>query len=1293
MHKLYLYLFFFTGIVIAVNFGKPLFDVKVGDPRYEYKSVRGVNSYVIADRKKRVVLKKDYYEYYNLNSYKTKQRFFRVHIPITLTPNLGDLPESVNIIYSFSFDSIYKIKEENKTVMHKKEIRFPYKWEQIPLTLAGKTEWTLTSEWMVQSDKDIWDNGDFIVETDSGVIKIVSQPPIKARSVQPLVTLYFPFTISYRSQQNGFNGKWQETVFPKFIYRKVEGNEVYSGCKFQILSARDDVSPCGSLDAKELKRLFENLKTEWKNPYTNSFVFTNLWEAKSWARQLKKIAAPKLKAAFLSRICITNPDDSDAADLLLSQLVALNEIEKASRVYAKCTKRWPQWSEHWFKNYMPVINNELTRRALLMSHLRAHPKSGFALKELTFSLLKSERLRAAEKLAKKWRAIEPSNIFVYASFAQIAEKNDNEDDAARAYSQAIRYAIPPQTNRCAIGAGYAYYLKGNNFLKAGKTDTALRFFRKYLTFTNSASAHLKTGDAYKNAGLKTSAVKSYKQTLQLSPNHPGALAGLIRSYKKSNTIKFYQKKLEKVLVPLIQKQIKKNNLTNALELAKFLLDVYPNSLQTKEIYIRALIHLELYEQASAELYKIHGNKRFAICENALWAELLTAMHKDKSVLLLCKEKIDLAASALQAWKRVASLSSENSVAYLEQALLYLEKENYEQAYLALKKCYKKHRLPQLAEWIANICLHIAEKSKYRTLPNDASKTFGAEAVSFFKLANANAVSGFFSPSTAAGLFRAAKIESKSGADFNAYLRKGLRAFPSSPELRALQINLFADAGATAPKLWAPYTNTFENLRPQNHYILSCLEKIYKLREVPENIIIKRKCLNNIFYAKNFYKNINGNLELFGNRKVFTIERKSGFRLLLKKHIFIQPPDAYEFFALRSKYTAGDLKNGKTLYWKKHLLCAEAHKIIKDAFSVEESKTGEVAVCYAAVRRDLARRYMLEENDPATVYSYSLIRDYFLPIKSRPKLRSQKYYSSPANTLKNYNINVPSVDQLITGFEIPPNSCGASAYPPSLRKYFYYQSVTDKILPDMLKEYLPSNGDAPKYTYIKTDKFSLPRNNDFKIITEEKNAKQKNSSCILNDKGLVIHQAPGSRTGKWSGVILTPLISKNEVPVFNNFFKKNLKLEISGASVSSANIVDCNRPFLSIVLTPALPKKTSEFYDDECLTFQFSWKNLTNAFLKIYSKTYSAENGFMFGNAGVLLCERKIITPADLKIKISKSKINLEARVSDSTNAPAARISVEHKLSEFAWQNGAFLSIQTKACEHPVDYKISNADFL
>ena len=1292
MKKLLIFLLIISHCAFALMAGNPLFDISLGDPHYEYKSVKGVNSYAIVSTKQRSVGTREFSEYYNLRDFKTKQRFFRVHIPVKITPNFSNKPKTVDIAYSFSFKSIFN----NNTSITKDAFNSLFKWETIPLANAGATEWTLTSDWMVQSDKSIWDNGSVLLVNKAGKMKIAKQASESDRWSTPIGNLYFPFSITYWLTQKGFNGQWSDETFPKFVSRDIKGNETFFNCNVQVFSSDSDNPSCGTLKLQDLRKLFDNLKENWENPYKDENVYTNLWETSSWAKKYIKIVEPKLKAAFLSGICMQFPNDSDAAELLLKQLAENNESEKAGRVYVKCKKKWPRWSEHWFKLYLETIKDKVTRRVLLIAYKREHPDSAFAHEKIAQSLIKDKKPRLAKQLLDTWHSIEPSNIYVYAGYADIAKLNDNEDEIKNAYSQAIRYALPAKTNNFSFGDGYDFYIKGCNLLEAGEIESALRYFRKTLTFTNSAACFLRMGDAHLKIGANSSAVKSYKKALKLSPEHPAALAGIARSYNKvknSTSQKPYQKKLENIIFPLVKREILRKNWTNTISLSKYVLDVYPNSQIMMRAYIRSLIHLGLYGQASENLYKASNNKRSDIKMNMLWAELITAVYNDKSVLILSKNKVDWLELAIDVWKKISKLSPTFPVAYLEQAILNLQRGDYPHAYLAFRKCYKISPSPELAVWIADICLQMADKHHNITLPNNFSKTFAAEAINYYNKANKAANNHFFSPEVCVGLYRAAKYESKSSADYNAYLRKAFRDFPASPEIRAAQINAYADANATAPALWVPYTNALESLRSSNYQVMSGLEKVYNSRKLSKGKALMKAALIELYWNEILFNNINNKRELDSGTKIFSIEKKSGFRLQLKKHTFLQPGSAYEWYAIRSKYTSADLKTGKTLWWKKHLLITDAYKKLETAYNLSENKTGDVAICFAAVKRDFGSSFMVDENIPSSAYNNELQRVFYLPGDSRPNSRSRRNYAAEARRLGKLGIKVPSVNKLISKMLHPCKNSGSFALPPLVRQFYFSENVTENLLPVFLQDLLPALDKNDMFRKVKVNNFSMPKDNKFKIVWFEKSARQKDPKCVLLADGLKIHQQPEKNNDSlWKGTGITPLISNNEIPRINSFFDKSITGLIQNISIATANLNVDIPPVLSIIFTPDIIYKPCKNWNDEIINLQIEWKTLSNALLKTYIKSYRIKDGLLYDNPGVKIGEKEIMTPVDIDIKINKSQINISAKTSGTTNTFKKIITATHNLSNFAWRRGVYFSIQTKACPSPIEYKIKDFYF-
>ena len=380
-----------------------------------------------------------------------------------------------------------------------------------------------------------------------------------------------------------------------------------------------------------------------------------------------------------------------------------------------------------------------------------------------------------------------------------------------------------------------------------------------------------------------------------------------------------------------------------------------------------------------------------------------------------------------------------------------------------------------------------------------------------------------------------------------------------------------------------------------------------------------------------------------------------------------------------------------MWWKKHLLLADAYKKLRLAFSSVQNKTGEIAVCHAAVRRDYSYSYILDESDPASVYNNELRRIYYLPASSKAKLHSQNYYNSPAIRLGRLDVDVPPTSDLISNIKPPCESSGILAYPPEVRRYYFSENVTEKLLPDYLQDFLTEPNKNIEFTCVKVNDFSLPVDTDFKILWTEKSPRQKNSSCEFSDEGLVIHQTPEKDSLLWKGTGIIPLISKNEIPRLDSFFNRSVKGQIRDVNIATAKLKSDNPPAFSFVFTPSPAYQSYKNWNDESITIEIEWKDSSNAVMRLFVKSYQREKGLLYNNPGVKIEEEEIITPVDIEIEINKSKINLLTYPNGTTNSTKT-ISVIHKLSEFAWLRGLYFSIQPKACTSPVDYKIKTFYF-
>ena len=455
----------------------------------------------------------------------------------------------------------------------------------------------------------------------------------------------------------------------------------------------------------------------------------------------------------------------------------------------------------------------------------------------------------------------------------------------------------------------------------------------------------------------------------------------------------------------------------------------------------------------------------------------------------------------------------------------------------------------------------------------------------------------------------------------------------------------------------------------------------------------KAALNDLFWSTIFFKNTHSKNEITSPQKVYTIKSQSGFRFVLKKHIFVQPGGAYEWFAFRSKYTSGDLKSGKTLWWQKRKLYSDAYTKIKIAYNSAENRTGAVVICHAAVKRDLCRSFMLSENSPASAYNNELRRIYFLAVSSPPRFHSRGFYNSEAKRLGRLKIDVPNIFNQIVKNPLPPRSSGSSALPPAVRHFYLPETVLQNLLPDFLQDILPTKNIESMQPLEKANYISMPDDNKEIILWREKGPRQRDSSCNFTDEGMIIHQIPEKDSdSSWKGNGIYPLTRNHQIPYLNSFFDKPLTGEIQDISIGTANLDPEFPPVFSFIFSPSPAAASYMKWNDECLTLELTWINTSNAVLKVFVKSYQLEDGLLYDNPGIKIGEENIITPIDIHIKIGSRKVDIFSKSNNEINSMEKIISSVHDLSKFAWRKGVYFGVQTKACPSPVDYKVKDFHF-
>jgi len=584
----------------------------MGGVQREYAREAIPLSYVLVDSRTRRVGATDVPVYTDIRSFLSAQRAYRVHVPLTIVVRQGANCGNARIAYGFVFTAKGAKDAAAEPVMA------TIHWSDLPLE-PGPNEWTLTSDWVIECDKQLVTAGHgFLVETSNGMIETRDKPGKNDKVVGSVADMLFPFQMSHWPLRSGMAGSWVESEFPNLELRDVRGDEQFQKANFMVFTD-DETSPgVGSMSTDMMGSLVRNALATWVNPYLRA-TYTNTWSSQPWATNVAAIDDSGLQGAYLAYYLRNNPNDADANDLLLKNLVNRGEQELAGRVYTRSVNAFPQWEEYWFRQYLPCCSNAVERRAELIAFRRDHPDSVFALEQLSASYVAEGEWRLAKKMTQRWLELQPSNVFAHAAMATICKAQGLGNAAQAELSRIIRLVQPLDpavTGFYGRGtAAYRQFLLADAALNASNIDRGVMLLRTSLAADPAYyPALLENGDHYLRYGVPGSARDSFAGALEVVPSHPRALAGMAALYAasgKTKSIRRYQDQLWTTLRPLIDDQAAYRNWTNVATLAKYVLTGSPGQAEALKRYIQALIKLRLYDEASRLLYEATETARRA----------------------------------------------------------------------------------------------------------------------------------------------------------------------------------------------------------------------------------------------------------------------------------------------------------------------------------------------------------------------------------------------------------------------------------------------------------------------------------------------------------------------------------------------------------------------------------------------------------------------------------------------------------------------------------------------------------
>jgi len=1297
---------YLSGIVLLsasffsnVEAASPAFEIIEGEVYYEYSSREIDNTFALANVREKSIGSGSAPFYHNPRTIETDNRLYRVHIPLKIIPARHDLPDTATIVYQFIYKTqVLQVSGKDKRLKETTRTG-PFKTEKVPLS-KGVTEWTISSDWLVQCDRDLWDpSSAYLIENYKGQRKLTRTARSKDMSYSSVAQYYFPFTLSYWDVQDGFRNNWLETRFPRLILRKVDGNEKYVSHTFELFTGSDSHGPAGTANLSELRKVSKELLSDWENPYRSGNAFSNTWERKPWAATIRKLKSPPLQSAFLARITKQHSDDIDAHDLLLKSLAKSYDSGRASRVYLRCMMKWPKWHEHWFRVYLSSIQDETVRRAALIAYIRDNPASGFAHEELVTSLIAASRWSTAKRLIATWERLEPSNAHVYASAALIAEAESRESEERSAVHRTIVCAIAgKRANIQAYKEGspaHTWYLRGRNQLLADKPSVAQSRLRRALAHdAEYFPAHLTMGNSYLSQGINASAKGYFEKALNVYSNHPAALSGLARVYAnvgRSRVSTRYRKRVWQTMKPFAEHEITAGNWTNAAEITRYIIDTAGTVPEAIIMHATALIKLGMYDQASSVLYDLPDTIQSKPETTAIWADFCRTLQDDLHCVIISDRPLKWQAKAEAAWKKVLKAQPNNTRAWFELLLISLDNEDTEQAYTYLRDLYDHMPSPELADWLSSLCLYATEENPYRTHTMRRDRSFIDEARNYYQRTSASlrrepnqahslleAHSMLYSPQTYIGLAEAARLDKVKSGNPSSIIRQGLRRFPGAPELHGALLQRYAAVELTAPKLWIDHTNLFSTLRPLDYGIHAAMSDIYEERKMYPKLSasVAKMALGEIFWAEALYGDVTTQDEVSSPYHVYTLASESGFRFKLVKHVFLDPVSAYSWYAFRSRYTEYDLRHGLTRWWQKRLLLINAYDNLKRA--VEKIKGGPAGAVMGKLEAKYSSFKLKSRGQPDRFYERQL-RNYFY----QPVTASKISFVRLLRPYKQYT-NVVSralVPENLDDIPMPAVIHCRQSLPPRVRPRYVPPSIVQALLPEHeWQRVLPAwtrLDSAPRLS----SSFVWPADSTQLLAWTEATdgtfaSRTTYDRFSLYQLRTIINTAALTRAG------CIPLTQESHIPLFSSFFTTPFKGSIRDVMVLDAKFNPRQLPELSLVIAPSPMTISSEQWYDEALTLRFTWKNASNCQVRVFSKQYITESAMQPNTPGKLIGTYPLKDITELYWKIDRSKISL------GDSATTLSHHFIHGLSPFAWAQGCTLNIQSRACPTPAGYSFS-----
>ncbi|MCX7003974.1 MAG: hypothetical protein NTV22_11995 [bacterium] len=1254
--------------VTNVVFAEPLITVALGTPRRE-EAPRMIDSpYGVA-----IPAAGNSNNFARVREEACAHHIYRMHVPVRVTCNAASVPRMATLCYAFAYESRQDdLRPSLRTLTNM--LAASMQVVDIPLQ-PGVTEWTLTSRWMVELDPRLWGaSGGFLEEARNGQTSQQRRAARGTATSRALSSFFLPYRLAMWVPEQGLDGAWPESEFPHLVIREVQGNESVVGLAVNVFTDAAHVSGGGTTDNRGLEQLVQQFLPQAVNPHRQTPVFTNTWESRSWAGAVARTADPHLRAALLARITREQPDDRDAADLLLQSVAQQEDASQAFRVYQQHAQQFGDLREHWFMQYYQAVSNPIARRAALVVYRRAHPESAWALEKMTGEMIADQQWDLAQRLVDEWLVREPSNATAYVRAAHIAAALERDDDVRRLLTTALALVVPVDAAVTGMyqrgSAAYREYLLGMDALRDGDHERARAHLRQAIARDATFyPATLAQAQFFMTNAIASAARRDLNAVLRAAPDHPAALRMLaqLQSRRRSSSAPVVER-LRAVLQPRIDAAMTRQDWTNVATMTRVLLEAAPEHTPTRIAYALALLHVQQYEDASAALRGIAQREQGSAPVRAAWAELCRAMDEDQSVVVVAERPLDWQQRQIELWQSVLAAAPRDVRALLELALLYRQHDQWDDFFATLEALYKWAPSPAMALWLGDTCLQKAEGQPNATMPRQPGRTYLQEAREEYQHTGVTRDEGprsridFGMPAAYVGYARCAELNAGAQDDPLAFIRAGTRRFPAAPEPRAAMIASAARHHLLAPLLWQPYTNQLMALFGMRADVVNALALLHKeLGQTPEyaTLCARQAALLARCYAVVFPQSMERR-EYRRPAQVYVLEHDARTTFAARRLAFLMPAEACDWYAIRSRYTAADLLNGATRWWQRRAMLEQGLELLAEAerglgFPTNDTYARKV---YVTLYQPLMSALQLHDKMNVVAAYVTELYKCFGRSRTTAARTPRRLFE---HQVEEQPIEIGTLPAMITCAQALPAEARAWFVPPDLLFATLWRSDSVRATPwwngaawRLVPQRIVQAPSAEWSFAAASGRIRTPG-----LVTG-----------VVDHSMLTFAQQANASPAETNRAAVTLLQGSDaRVPMLPGMFAGAVTGAIWQLELRAQQFSAEQPPQLLLTFTPAPLAEDVRDTGDEALVLAWQWNSLTSMTLRVHARATALEQGMPLGQFGVPLGELQAPDASDFFWRIDRDNISVWC-----TNT-AQRITAAHGLSAYAWPRGMHLATQ------------------